>query len=97
VNYYQPQGWVDISVYDTPNVAGQYHLYRDPVYLRGAQFLEELRGLVGDEAFFASLRDYVARYTYRQANAAGFFELLRQHSAKNLSPVISKYFNKEGQ
>ena len=94
VNYYQPQGWVDISVYDTPNVAGQYHLYRDPVYLKGALFLEELRGLVGDEAFFATLRAYVARYAYRQANAAGFFELLRQHTTQDLEPVLSKYFSK---
>jgi hypothetical protein len=97
VNYYEPEGWVDISVYDTPSVAGQYHLYRDPVYLRGAQFLEELRGLVGDEAFFATLRDYVARYAYRQANAAGFFELLRQHTTLDLEPVLSRYFSKSTQ
>ncbi len=94
VNYYQPQGWVDISIYDTPGVAGQYHLYRDPVYLKGALFLEELRGYVGDEAFFATLRDYVGRYAYRQADAAGFFELLRQHTTQDLEPVLAKYISK---
>jgi hypothetical protein len=94
VNYYQPQGWVDISVYNTPGVAGQYHLYRDPVYLRGALFLEELRGLVGDEAFFATLRAYVDRYAYRQADTAGFFEILRQHTTQDLASVLSKYFSK---
>ena len=94
VNYYQPQGWVDISIYDAPGIAGQYHLYRDPVYLKGALFLEELRGLIGDEAFFATLRDYVGRYAYRQADAAGFFDLLRQHTTLDLQPVLAKYISK---
>jgi hypothetical protein len=96
VNYYEPQGWVDISIYDTPGVAGQYHLYRDPVYLRGAMFLDELRALVGDEAFFTTLREYVGRYAYRQAATAGFFELLRQNIDQDLTPLLSKYFSKAG-
>ncbi len=95
VNYYEPQGWVDISIYDTPNVAGQYQLYRNPVYLRGAQFLDELRQVVGDPAFFASLRAYTARYAYRQADAAGFFEIVRQHTTEELDVVLQKYFSKE--
>lgn len=97
VNYYQPEGWVDISIYDTPNVAGQYHLYRDPVYLWGAMFLDELRKTIGDAAFFDSLREYVSRYAYRQANAAGFLEIIRQHTTLDLEPVLSKYFAKSGQ
>jgi aminopeptidase N len=85
---------VDISIYDTPNATGQYHLYRDPVYLKGALFMEELRGLIGDEAFFATLRAYVGRFAYRQADAAGFFELIRRHTTQDLEPVLSKYFSK---
>jgi len=94
IHYYEPQGWVDISVYDAPNVAGQYQLYRNPVYLRGAQFLDELRQVTGDAAFFASLRAYAARFAYRQADAAGFFEIVRQHTTEDLSAVLSKYFSK---
>ncbi len=94
VDYYDPQGWVDTNIYDAPSVAGQYKKYRDPVYLRGSQFLEELRGVMGDEAFFASLRDYVERYAYGRADAAGFFAIFKQHTRQDLGPLISKYFAK---
>jgi Peptidase family M1 domain len=94
VDYYEPQGWVDISVYDTPAVAGQYHLYRDPVYLRGALFLEQLRSLVGDEAFFAALQAYVEQYAYHQADAAGFLATLRQHTSTDLKPILMQFLSK---
>jgi hypothetical protein len=94
VNYYDPQGRVDISIYDTPNVAGQYLLYRNPVYLRGAQFLDELRQTIGDAAFFASLREYAARYAYRQADSVGFLEILQQHTIYDLEPILKRYFTK---
>ncbi len=35
VNYYEPEGWVDMTIYDAPQVTNQYRRYRDPVYLRG--------------------------------------------------------------
>ena len=92
VNYYQPAGWVDISVYDVPQEFGYYRKYRDPVYLRGALFLDELRQLLGDSTFFASLRQYVARYTYQQASAGGFVDILRQNTPADLSPILTKYF-----
>ncbi len=92
VNYYQPAGWVDISVYDVPQEFGYYRQYRDPVYLRGALFLDELRKLVGDPAFFTSLRQYAARFAYRQASAADFFEILGRNTSADLSPTIQEYF-----
>jgi hypothetical protein len=91
VNYYEPEGPVDISVYD---VTGQYRSYRDPVYLSGALFFEELRGAMGDEAFFAALRAYTARYAYRQAEGKGFWEVMREHAGEDLGGVIEKYFKK---
>ena len=44
---------------------GGYPAYRDAVYLRGAQFLQELRDLIGDDAFFA--KDYALTNTYKLA------------------------------
>lgn len=93
VNYYEPEGWLDLNIYAVPQVAGQYHLYREPVYLRGAIFLEQLRSLIGDEAFFETLRIYASRFAYRQANTADFFDVVRQQSTADLSQLISKYFS----
>jgi hypothetical protein len=88
VNYYQPQGWVDGSIY---NPAG-YRAYRDAVYLNGALFLEALRKQVGDEAFFAFLRDYVAQMTGKIATSQDFFRILREHTSADLSPLLKAYF-----
>lgn len=92
VNYYEPSPPIDIQIYDPPAAPQQWRLYRDPVYLSGALFLEELRQWMGDEGFFAGLREYVQRYAYRQADGAGFLEVMRRHSDKDLEPLVLKYF-----
>ena len=94
VNYYEPEGWVDISVFEVPAVVGQYRIYRNPVYLRGALFMQELRTLMGDEVFFAALRDYAGRYAYGQADAAGFWTIIRAHTEQEMEPLMRKYFGK---
>jgi hypothetical protein len=76
VNYYEPTGWVNGSIYDY----GGFRPYRDAVYLRGAQFLEELRALIGDEAFFAFLLDYAARYDSKVS--ADFFPYRAAHLSR---------------
>lgn len=55
VTSYAPQGYVDTPVYDFYSPRG----YIDAVYLQGARMMEDLRGDLGDEAFFAWLRRYV--------------------------------------
>jgi len=92
VNYYEPEGWVDIQVYDVPGPDSQYRLYRDPVYLRGALFMEELRQLMGDPAFFAALRSYLQAHAYRQATPPDFFAAVRAQSAVELQPLLERYF-----
>ncbi len=88
VNFYQPAGWLDVRIYD----AGGYRPYTDAVYLRGAGFLEDLRQRIGDETFFAFLKDYAAQYAHRRATTADFFALLRQHTSVDYSDIIGKYF-----
>jgi hypothetical protein len=87
VQYYQPAGWVDSSIY-----ASSYRAYRDAVYLNGAVFLGELRHLVGDETFFATLRAYAVRHANGLATAQDFFSVLQEHSSADLSPLIKTYF-----
>jgi hypothetical protein len=69
VNFYQPTGVIDLPVYDYKG----YLAYRDAVYLRGALFLEELRKELGDEKFFAALRDYFAENKGKIATPQDFF------------------------
>lgn len=88
VNYFQPRGWVDGSIYNPEG----YLAYRDAVYLNGAVFLEELRARMGEEDFFAFLRDYAGRNTHRLATAADFFTVLGEHTAEDLSGLMEMYF-----
>lgn len=94
INYYEPKGWVDVNIYEVPGVAGAYSAYREPVYLRGALFLEDLRTLIGDQAFFGALRAYVQSFAYQRADAAAFLSIVRQHTSQDLAPLLSKYFAK---
>lgn len=88
INAHQPNGWVNGSIYDY----GGFRPYRDAVYLRGAIFLEELRRLIGDEAFFAFLRDYVARRAGQMATASDFFAILKEHTPADIGEVTAQYF-----
>jgi hypothetical protein len=88
ITFHQPQGWVNSTIYE----ASGFHPYRDAVYLRGAQFLHELRTQMGDEAFLSFLRDYLARYTYQIASAADFFAVLKEHTAADISGLVAQYF-----
>lgn len=88
VYYYEPKGWVDGSVYNPEG----YRAYRDAVYLNGALFLEDLRSLVGDQAFFAFLQAYVKRYAGKIATSDNFFTMLNEYTQANLQPLLDKYF-----
>jgi hypothetical protein len=88
VYYFQPGGWVDTNIYN----AGGFRPYVNAVYLRGAEFLEDLRVRIGDQAFFGFLQDYAARYAHGRATSADFFALLRQHTSANISDLLNAYF-----
>ena len=88
INYYDPQGWVDGSIYNP----GGYRAYRDAVYLNGAKFLEDLRLLIGDEAFFSFLGDYALQFSQQIASADEFFTLLSKYSQEDMKPLFDKYF-----
>jgi len=88
VNYYNPSGWIDKTIYDTPG----YLPYRDAVYLNGAKFFHELRKLIGDDAFFAFLQDYVIQSTDKLATTADFFKILAAHTDVDWKPLVAEYF-----
>ncbi len=88
VDVYNPQGWVDIPIY----AGGGFQPYTNAVYFRGAHFLDELRQLIGDDAFFSFLQDYLKQENGKIANAADFFQILAQHTTVDYSGLVRKYF-----
>jgi hypothetical protein len=88
IDAFTPTGWVDTDIYHGVD----FQMYANAVYLRGAQFLQALRGRVGEESFFAFLKDYAMQMAGRRATSADFFRILRQHTSADLSDIIYAFF-----
>jgi hypothetical protein len=84
-----PSGFVDNTIY----LDSGYEGYRNSVYLNGAHFIQDLRDTIGDESFFAFLKDYVQTYRYDIATSADFWTLLGEQTDVDLSPLIEEYFS----
>ncbi len=81
-------GDVDTPIYD----GGGQRPYWDKVYLTGARFFRDLRERLGDDIFFAFIKDYYSQHTGRRATSADFFRVLREHTAADLSDLMTQYF-----
>ena len=88
VDGFEPKGYVNSDIY----LSGGYPSYRDAVYLRGAQFMQELRDVIGDDAFFAALKDYAVSNTYQLADRDDFFAAIARHSQADLNALLAKFF-----
>jgi hypothetical protein len=88
IDFYQPQGWVDIPIY----AGGGFRTYTNAVYFRGAHFLDDLRTRIGDQAFFAFLQDYLVKENGKIATTADFFHILSQHTTTDYSDLVRQYF-----
>jgi aminopeptidase N len=93
ITRFNPSGFVDSSIRDYEEFAP----YVQAVYFRGALFLRDLRALMGDEAFFAFLRDYAAEGTGGRVDRQGFFRLVGQHTDADLTPLLGEYFSAAGE
>jgi hypothetical protein len=89
VDYFGPSGYIDAPIY---NWSSQ-RAYVNGVYLNGAHFMEALRVRMGDDDFFAFLKDYAARYSHGRATTADFFATVRAHTNADLSDLMMKYFS----
>ena len=88
VNYFNPSGWVDTTIYE----GGSFRGYTNAAYLTGAYFLEDLRVRMGDRDFYEFLEDYATRYSYRRATGADFFAVARENTNANIEDLIQAYF-----
>jgi hypothetical protein len=88
VNYFGPSGYVDTTIYE----GGTFRGYVNAAYLNGANFLEALNYRMGEDAFFAFLRDYASRYGRGRATTYDFFAVARQNTTADISDLIAAYF-----
>ena len=89
INRFEPTGWINSTVYDFTEFAPYVHA----VYMRGAQFLQEARDAMGDQAFFDFLREYSQQGTGRIMTRPDFMGLLQAHSSVDLQGIVSNYFH----
>jgi hypothetical protein len=88
INFYEPSGFIDQDIFTYQG----FTPYTNATYRQGAKFLEELRVLIGDEAFFAFLRQYASEMGGKIATPEDFFRILRANTNADLTSLISNYF-----
>lgn len=71
-------------------------LFGDNVYGKGAMVLHILRRYVGDEAFFASLRDYLERHGGGNASTADLEAAVKRHSSLDISAFFDAWVRNGG-
>jgi len=89
VDEYDPR---DCCVGDTIYQYGNPRAYINAVYLRGAYFVQDLRVLMGDDAFFAALKTYAERYRGGFVTAQDFWAVIGEYTQKDLTPLRLQYF-----
>jgi hypothetical protein len=88
IDFYKPEGFVDIPVYE-----GQgFRTYTNATYFQGAKFLENVRLRIGDEAFYAFMQDYLNQGRGKIVTANDFFRILKTHTSTDISDLINQYF-----
>lgn len=88
VDQYNPEGPVNASPSDYRS-SSTFIVY---TYGQSARFMRGLRELIGDEAFFAFLRDYYTQYQWQMVTAEDFFSTLRQHTDEDYTELVETYF-----
>jgi len=65
-------------------------------YAKGASVLKQLVAWVGDEGFFAGIRDYFARHEYGNAELADFLGALEEASGRDLAAWSQEWLETSG-
>jgi len=88
IDFFKPGGYIDIPVYQGQNDETYKHI----VYFNGAHFLRDLRARIGDEAFYAFLKDYFIQNKGKIATREDFFRALDAHTDVDYSDIVRGYF-----
>lgn len=85
-----PQGPVYLG-YRLGHLRGEGRTFRALVYNKGAMVLHMLRRLIGDDPFFAGLRDFYATWRYRKAGTDDFRAAMEQASGQSLERFFDRW------
>jgi aminopeptidase N len=88
VDSYHPTGEIDRPIYAFMDG----RTYLNAVYRRGSLFIRDLRERMGDEEFFAFLRDYYESQAQQLSTSDDFFAILNRHTAVDISSLLEEYF-----
>ena len=75
---------------------GPREMFDDRVYKRGALTLHALRGVIGDEKFFALLRDWTTRYRHGTVVTDDFTGLAANYAEVSLRPLWQAWLYSTG-
>jgi tetratricopeptide (TPR) repeat protein len=70
--------------------------YNSILKSKGAYVLEMLRGVLGDEAFFKTLKDYVYNFGYKEATIGDFKALAEKAAGQPLDYFFSQWIDQNG-
>ncbi len=73
-----------------------WHLYDRHLYPGGACRLHTLRKHLGDETFWAAVRDYVASYGGHTVETDDFRRVMEKHSGRSLGKFFDQWFHSKG-
>lgn len=71
--------------YRLGHIRGEGRVFRAVIYNKGAMVLHMLRGMLGDEAFFAGLRAFYAEWKYKKAGTHDFQVAMEKASGRDLT------------
>jgi hypothetical protein len=66
-------------------------IFRATVYNKSSVVLHMLRRLIGDEAFFASVRDFYATWRFKKAGTGDFKEAVARHTTMPLDRFFDRW------
>jgi aminopeptidase N len=75
---------------------GARRMFDDRVYRRGALTLHALRSTIGDDAFFALLREWATTYRNGTVTTEAFMALAQHHAAVPLGPLFDAWLFEPG-
>jgi hypothetical protein len=65
--------------------------YFHAVFYQGTEFITEVRRAMGDDAFFAAMRDWVEREQHGFASARDLLRLWMRRTDADLLPIYARY------
>ncbi len=69
---------------------------RGAIYTKGGWVLHMLRGIMGDDAFFAAYKDYAGRYAYSNASTDDFRKVCEDHYGSSLEWFFNEWIYAPG-